>query len=199
MPWKASDVFVGGAVVQWLRDGLGLIRKSEEVEALRQVRSRQRRSIFRSGIRRIGCATGIRTLEAQFSDSPAARLQATWPGLPSRALLTRSRTLLDAMRKDSGNRTRTSRGWRERPMTTSCSFRPTFSEYPLFTQAVTETTALGAAYLAGLGVGFWHGNIDANAGKERRFEPKMQASQARSLRERWNEAVSRSKNWESAG
>jgi len=69
---------------------------------------------------------------------------------------------------------------------------------PVVRPAVTETTALGAAYLAGLGVGFWNRDLDANAGKESRFEPKMPASQARSLRERWNEAVSRARNWESA-
>jgi glycerol kinase len=61
---------------------------------------------------------------------------------------------------------------------------------------VTETTALGAAYLAGLAVDFWKGSLAASpATKERRFDPQMPASQARLLRNRWNEAVSRSKNW----
>jgi glycerol kinase len=62
---------------------------------------------------------------------------------------------------------------------------------------VTETTALGAAYLAGLAVGFWKADLDAAAAtKDRRFEPQMPSSQARQLRNRWNEAVARSKNWE---
>jgi glycerol kinase len=63
---------------------------------------------------------------------------------------------------------------------------------------VTETTALGAAYLAGLAVGFWKTDLDASsATKDRRFEPQLPSSQARLLRNRWNQAVSRSKNWES--
>jgi glycerol kinase len=63
--------------------------------------------------------------------------------------------------------------------------------------AVTETTAFGAAYLAGLATGFWRQNSDQlKSASDRRFEPKMPPSQARALRDRWNEAVSRSKRWE---
>jgi glycerol kinase len=69
---------------------------------------------------------------------------------------------------------------------------------PVVRPAVTETTALGAAYLAGLAVDFWKGGLEASAAtKERRFDPQMTASQARQLRNGWNEAVSRSKNWAS--
>jgi glycerol kinase len=68
---------------------------------------------------------------------------------------------------------------------------------PVVRPAVTETTALGAALLAGLAVGFWEGDLAVlTASKDRRFEPRMPASQAWSLRERWMEAVARSKNWE---
>jgi glycerol kinase len=63
---------------------------------------------------------------------------------------------------------------------------------------VTETTALGAAYLAGLAVGFWKSSLDASVkANDCRFEPHMPSSQARALRNRWNEAVSRTKDWES--
>jgi glycerol kinase len=67
--------------------------------------------------------------------------------------------------------------------------------------AVTETTALGAAYLAGLAVGFWT-SIDDVARQwraEKRFEPKMARADAERLRERWREAVSRAKGWIPAG
>ena len=66
---------------------------------------------------------------------------------------------------------------------------------PVVRPAATETTALGAAYLAGLAVGFWK-SIQETAAKARRFEPRMPASQATTLRQRWNEAVARSKAWE---
>ena len=68
---------------------------------------------------------------------------------------------------------------------------------PVVRPAVTETTALGAAYLAGLAVNFWPSPLDSlAAGKARHFEPRMSSSQAQALRNRWEEAVSRSKAWE---
>jgi len=69
---------------------------------------------------------------------------------------------------------------------------------PVVRPAVTETTALGAAYLAGLAVGFWP-STNAIAGQwrvERRFEPEMPAATATALRSRWSAAVQRSKAWE---
>jgi glycerol kinase len=70
---------------------------------------------------------------------------------------------------------------------------------PVIRPAVTESTALGAAYLAGLGVGLWGSTSDlakVTTTKETRFEPRLPASQAAALRGRWNEAVSRAKAWQ---
>jgi glycerol kinase len=72
---------------------------------------------------------------------------------------------------------------------------------PVVRPAMTETTALGAAFLAGLATGFWK---EAQAifelpREERRFEPRMPRSQMDAMRQRWNEAVSRAKSWEKAG
>jgi glycerol kinase len=69
---------------------------------------------------------------------------------------------------------------------------------PVVRPAVTETTALGAAYLAGLAVGFWKSpqEVAAQWKVERRFEPQMPSSQVRQLREQWNRALGRSRNWE---
>jgi glycerol kinase len=69
---------------------------------------------------------------------------------------------------------------------------------PVVRPAVTETTALGAAYLAGLAVGFWKSpqEVAAQWQVERRFEPQMPSSQVRQLRERWNRALDRARNWE---
>jgi glycerol kinase len=68
---------------------------------------------------------------------------------------------------------------------------------PVVRPAVTETTALGAAYLAGLAVGFWSapGDIAQQWRVERRFEPSMPAAAADALRRRWREAVARSAHW----
>jgi glycerol kinase len=66
---------------------------------------------------------------------------------------------------------------------------------PVVRPAMTETTALGAAFLAGLGVGFWKETqaIATLPREERRFTPRMPRSQVNELRQRWNEAVTRTK------
>jgi len=67
---------------------------------------------------------------------------------------------------------------------------------PVVRPAMTETTAFGAARLAGLAVGFWPAELRGQEENSRRFDPQMLPPRARALRERWNEAVSRSKSWE---
>ena len=207
--WKIGDtteyalegsVFVGGAVVQWLRDGLGLIRKSEEVEALAK-------SVpDNGGVYFVPAFVG---LGAPHWDSYArgsifGLTRGTTSGHLARAAVEsiayQVADLLDAMRKDSGDPVQELRvDGGAAANDDLMQFQANILGVPVVRPAVTETTALGAAYLAGLGVGFWPTEIDVNAGKQRRFEPKMQPSQARTLRERWNEAVSRSRNWEPAG
>jgi glycerol kinase len=72
-----------------------------------------------------------------------------------------------------------------------------FLGVPVVRPKVTETTALGAAYLAGLATGFWEGanEISAQWQMDRRFEPKMSASQRQAKLSRWRDAVERSKGW----
>jgi glycerol kinase len=72
-----------------------------------------------------------------------------------------------------------------------------FLQLAVIRPKVTETTALGAAYLAGLAVGVWRdrGEVAKHWQVDRRFEPKMSPAAATKLRSRWQEAVERSKNW----
>jgi glycerol kinase len=206
--WKIGDVteyalegsvFVGGAVVQWLRDGLGLIRKSEEVEALAKSVSDN------GGVYFVPAFVG---LGAPHWDSYArgsifGLTRGTTAGHLARAAIEsiayQVADLLDAMRLDSGDSVQELRVDGGAAANDSLmQFQSDILGVPVVRPAVTETTALGAAYLAGLGVGFWKTGIETSvAAKDRRFEPQMPASQARALRNRWNEAISRSKNWES--
>ena len=205
--WKIKDVteyalegsvFVGGAVVQWLRDGLGLIRRSEEVEAL------AKSAPDNGGVFFVPAFVG---LGAPHWDSYArgsifGLTRGSTAGHMARAALEsiayQVADLLDAMRRDSGASVpelRVDGG----AAANDClmQFQSDILGAPVVRPAVTETTALGAAYLAGLAVGYWKRGLDAATGtNNRRFEPQMPASQARQLRNRWNEAVSRSKNWE---
>ena len=75
---------------------------------------------------------------------------------------------------------------------------PTSRTRAFVTSAMAETTALGAAYLAGLAVGYWKdlAEIGARWQAGPRFEPRMPREQARELRERWKTAVERAKHWE---
>jgi len=206
--WKIGDateyalegsVFVGGAVVQWLRDGLGLIRKSEDVEALAKSVPNN------GGVYFVPAFVG---LGAPHWDSYArgsifGLTRGTTAGHLARAAVEsiayQVADLLDAMRRDSGDAVQELRVDGGAAANDSLmQFQADILGVPVVRPAVTETTALGAAYLAGLAVGFWGTDMDAAAGgKDRRFEPRMPASEARSLRERWSKAVSRSKNWES--
>ena len=68
---------------------------------------------------------------------------------------------------------------------------------PVVRSKVHETTALGAAYLAGLAAGYWKsaGEVERNRRVDARFEPSMSRDQAMSLRAQWEKAVARSKSW----
>jgi glycerol kinase len=107
--------------------------------------------------------------------------------------------LLDAMHADSGvalKELRVDGGAASND--TLMQFQADLLGVPVVRPAVTETTALGAAYLAGLGVGFWTSpdEITGQWRVDRRFEPRMPQSESRALRERWSAAVGRAKNWE---
>ena len=205
--WKIGDrmeyalegsVFVGGAVVQWLRDGLGLIRTSAEVEALAK-------SVpDNGGVYFVPAFVG---LGAPHWD-PYARgsifglTRGTTAGHLARAALEsigyQVADLLDAMRRDCGHPVQELRVDGGASANDGLmQFQADILEVPVVRPGVTETTALGAAYLAGLAIGFWPAGFDrAVAANDRRFEPHMPPTQARSLRERWSEAVSRSKQWD---
>jgi glycerol kinase len=80
-------------------------------------------------------------------------------------------------------------------------FQADILQTPIVRPAVTESTALGAGYLAGLAVGYWKSQeqIATQGGVDRRFEPSMSADRATALRERWAAALERAKGWEKEG
>lgn len=204
--WKIDDtteyalegsVFIGGAVVQWLRDGLGIIRKSEEVEALAK-------SVpDNGGVYFVPAFVG---LGAPHWDSYARGslfgiTRGTTAGHIARAAVEsiayQVADLLDAMARDSGNAVKELRVDGGATANDSLmQFQADILGIPVVRPAVTETTALGAAALAARAVGFWSESSPSSTAADRRFEPTMPASKAKSLRARWTEAVTRSKAWE---
>jgi glycerol kinase len=197
-----GSVFIGGAVVQWIRDGLGLIRTAPEIEALAN-------SVADNG--GVYLVPAFAGLGAPHWD-PYARgtivgvTRGTTSGHIARAALEsiayQVADLLDAMAADCGialTELRVDGGAATND--TLMQFQADLLGVPVIRPAVTETTALGAAYLAGLAVGYWP-SVDAITGQwkvDRRFEPAMPVARAGALRERWKAALDRSKGWERQG
>jgi glycerol kinase len=204
--WKLGDqptqyalegsVFIAGAAVQWLRDELKLIENSTESEALAQ-------SIADTG--GVYLVPAFVGLGAPYWDGFA---RGTITGLTrgsGRAHIVRAalesvayqtRDVCDAMRADSGIALTTLRvdgGMVKNDFL--MQFQADILGVPVQRPQVTETTALGAAYLAGLAVGYWDtpAQIARQWAVERTFEPRMSADQRESLYAGWKKAVERAK------
>ena len=194
-----GSVFIGGAVVQWLRDGLGLIHSSNEFEEL--VNSVP----DNGGVYFVPAFVGLGAphWDQYARGSIFGLTRGTTAGHLARGALEsiayQVADLLDAMQRDAGTplpELRVDGGAAVNE--TLLQFQSDILGIPVVRPAVMETTALGAAYLAGIAVGFWRDEsaIAAIPLKEKRFEPRMPRSQAEALRQRWSEAVSRAKRWE---
>jgi glycerol kinase len=194
-----GSVFVGGAVVQWLRDGLHLIRNSNEVEALAN-------SVpDNGGVYIVPAFVGLGAphWDQYARGSIFGLTRATTAGHLARAALEsiafQVADLLDAMQRDAGTplpELRVDGGAAANQ--TLLQFQADIVGIPVVRPAVMETTALGVAYMAGLAVGFWRDAAAINAIplEEKRFEPRLPRSLSDALRERWNQALPRAKGWE---
>jgi glycerol kinase len=193
-----GSVFVGGAVVQWLRDGLGLIGEAAEVETLaRQVEDA-------GGVVVVPAFVG---LGAPYWDSSARGVIVGLTRGSTRAHLARaalesialqSAELLAAMQDDCGGsitELRVDGGAVGNNLL--MQMQADALGIPVVRPAVTETTALGAAFLAGLAVGFWSGldEIASMWAIDRRFEPSLSADQRQANLAQWRRAVERSRHW----
>lgn len=193
-----GSVFMGGATVQWLRDGLGIIKASSDVEALAT-------SVPDSGgVLLVPAFTG---LGAPHWDQHA---RATIVGLSRgttaahiaraavEAIAYQSAELLTAMQKDADcavTEIRADGGAARSDLL--MQFQADLLGVPVVRPRVLETTALGAAYLAGLAVGFWESveSIERQWQVEKRFEPAMDADRRAALMARWTRAVEHAKQW----
>jgi glycerol kinase len=193
-----GSVFIGGAVVQWLRDNLRLIGASAEVEALAAGEPDTGGIVFVPAFVGLG---------APHWDPHAGGLliglrRDTRPGHIARAALesiafqvadvlhavqSETTSPLGALRVDGGAAVND----------LLMQFQADILGVPVVRPRVTETTALGAAYLAGLAVGFWQtpDELRAKRDDDVRFDPKMSKSEVGARRARWQRAVDRSKHW----
>ena len=193
-----GSVFMGGATLQWLRDELGLITHAAESEALA-------RSVPDSGgVYLVPAHTG---LAAPYWD-PYARgallgltrgsNRAHIVRAALEAIAYRSAEVLAAMQDDAGaplSELRVDGGAANNDLL--LQFQADLLGVPVIRPRVTESTALGAAYLAGLGVGFWHDETEIAAlwQEDLRFDPQFSASRRAELLAGWRHAVERGRNW----
>ncbi len=193
-----GSVAVTGALVQWLRDNLGLISASEEVEALAEEVEDNGDVYFvpafsglfaphwRSDAR--GVITGL-TRFARRGHLARAALEAT---------AYQTREVLEAMRADSGvalTELKVDGGMVVNELL--MQFQADILDVPVVRPRVNETTALGAAYGAGLAEGFWDGTdvLRENWREERRWTPSMPPDARENRYQRWKMAVDRSLGW----
>ncbi|MCW5548963.1 MAG: glycerol kinase GlpK [Opitutaceae bacterium] len=191
-----GSVFIGGAVVQWLRDGLGLIAHSADVERLAATVPDN------GGVFLVPAFTG---LGAPHWD-PAARglitglTRGSTAGHVARAALEsiayQSADLIGAMQADAGLRLRELRVDGGATVNNRLmQFQADLLRVPVVRPSTVETTALGAAYLAGLAVGFWKDRAEIAAlwAANRRFRPAGSTGAMRRLHAAWQRAVERAK------
>jgi glycerol kinase len=197
-----GGVFVAGAVVQWLRDGLGVIRKSADVEALA-------RSVEDSGdVYLVPAFSGLGSphWDANARGTIVGLTRGTTAAHIARAALEaiafQSAELLSAMQRDAAHplvELRVDGGATANDLL--MQFQADLLGVPVIRPRITETTALGAAYLAGLSVGFWKSQdeLEGQWQVDRRFEPGMGRDQAAERMHQWSRAVERSRAWREAG
>jgi len=193
-----GSIFIGGAVVQWLRDNLKLIGASADVEALAASVPDAGGVVFVPAF----VGLGAPHWDAHATGMLIGLRRDTQPGHIARAALeaiafqvadvldavhSEANMLPDALRVDGGAAVND----------LLMQFQADLLGMPVVRPQVTETTALGAAYLAGLATGFWDSPEELRRSRagDTRFEPRMDAGERRVRRETWRRAVQRAKGW----
>jgi len=193
-----GSVFIGGAVVQWLRDGLKIIRSARDVEALAASVADN------GGVYLVPAFTGLGAphWDAYARGGMFGLTRATTSGHIARAALEaialQSADVLAAMERDAGIRLaelRVDGGAAANDLL--MQFQADVLGVPVVRPKVLETTALGAGYLAGLAVGYWKdaADVGANWRVDRRFLPSMPRDRVAAIRAGWEKAVARAKAW----
>ncbi|GET29949.1 glycerol kinase GlpK [Prolixibacter sp. SD074] len=193
-----GSIFIGGAVVQWLRDGLRIINTSSDVEALAKTVEDNGDVFF------VPAFTGMGAPHwDQYARGTMVGIsRGTNRGHIARAALEgiafQTLDVLEAMRKDTAmdyTEIRVDGGASNNNLL--MQFQSDILDKPVERPMITETTALGAAYLAGLATGFWE-NVDEIKQQwqiDKRFTPEMDKVKAEKQIAKWKDAVSRAKSW----
>ena len=193
-----GSIAVTGALVQWLRDNLGMIGSAEEIETLA------------ASVDDNGGAYFVPAFSGLFAPYWRADARGALVGLTRyvnkghiaraalEAIAFQTREVLDAVNADSGvplTELKVDGGATANNLL--LQFQADILNVPVVRPVVAETTALGAAYAAGLAVGFWNGldDLRANWQEDRRWEPNMDAAERDRLLRNWKKAVTKTLDW----
>ena len=205
--WKIGDettyalegsVFIAGAAVQWLRDGLGLIEQASDIEALAATVSDNDGVYFVPALSGLGAPYWDPHARGTIVGLTRGSTKAHLARAALEAMAYQTRDVLDAMQRDAGVplaelKVDGGASANNLLMQFQADILPARVRRPV----VQETTALGAAYLAGLAVGYWTDREDLrrNWALDREFVPERDASSRERLYADWQRAVERSRNW----
>lgn len=206
--WKRQDrteyalegsVFIGGAVVQWLRDGLGIIQSSADVEKLAATVPDNGGVYLVPAFAGLGAPHWDQYARGTITGITRGTTAAHFARAALESIAFQVADILDVMQADSGiqiKELRVDGGAAANDLL--MQFQADLLGVPVVRPQVTETTALGAAYLAGLAVGFWKGtaDVESNWQVDRRFDPAMDPARVAHQRDRWRQALDRARDWE---
>ena len=201
--WKIGDtvnyalegsIFVAGSVVQWLRDGLGIINSSSEVEALAASVPDNGGVYFVPALTGLGAPYWDQYAKGCISGLTRGTTAAHIARAALEGIAFQTMDIVEAMKRDAGvdlKELKVDGGASRNNLL--MQFQANVLSTNVIRPKVTETTALGAAYLAGLAVGYWE-SIEAVKQQWQEdvlFSPTISADEAAALREGWKEAVGR--------
>jgi glycerol kinase len=194
-----GSIFIAGAVVQWLRDELKIIQKASESEPLAASLQSNDGVYFVPAFVGLGAPYWDMYARGAIFGITRGTSQAHIARAALESIAYQTRDVLECMEEDAGielQELRVDGGAVANEFL--MQFQADILGVPVVVPEITETTALGAAYLAGLAVGFWKGRqqIAKNFRIKKRYTPRMASKQRESLYRKWKMAVERAKGWE---
>jgi glycerol kinase len=195
-----GSVFVAGAAIQWLRDGLGIVRNAAESQALAESVPDTGGVYFVPAFVGLGAPHWDMYARGTIVGLTRGTTGAHLVRAALEAIAFQSRDVLEAMAADAEMvvaELRVDGGAAANDFL--CQFQADVLNVAVLRPRVIETTALGAAYLAGLGAGVWRSldDVDRRWGLERRFEPRLDEPTRTARYDGWRRAVEKSKGWSS--
>ncbi|WP_417384765.1 glycerol kinase GlpK [Gimesia sp.] len=193
-----GSVFIAGAAIQWLRDGLQIIKSAEEVESLAAQVEDSGDVFFVPAFVGLGAPYWNQNARGTLIGLTRGSTKAHVARAVLESLAYQSCDVLHAMEQDSGIKLKNLKvdgGAAANQLL--MQFQADMLDVPAQRPVVHETTALGAAYLAGLAVGFWHDQkeVTQNWALDVEFQPAMESERRTHLYQRWKKAIERSKDW----